>query len=530
MASPADNDLVRAAIDQTDEAVVIADSLGRISYANRAAERLASSGSEHMLGRHFVSLLGQRDSGATFERIVARVAAGQSWTGPHAGRRADGSGLELNLVVSPVRNEAGTVTHSVAIIRDLTGEREVTELLTPELRQQSTVGASLARLDPSEPIAALAANIAGALLILDGIDLARIIAFGPRERGRIVADESRAAGLPARRLVPAARARYLRRRAGQGAWVEAWVPRREWGRYGREMDEAGIRAVGFAPLRHEGRPVGVMAVGTLDPAGIRVLERHLSALSHFGTLASGILGPSMAAREHDADIRVEIERVIRERAFAPVFQPIVQLKDGRPVAYEGLTRFADGSTPDRRFADAEAIGLGVELETATLHAALDAASGLPRSATLSVNVSPSFVIEGKSLLEELRAWSRPVILEITEREPIDDYGALRRAIAGLGVAVRWAVDDAGAGYASLRHIIELKPDYVKLDRGLVSGLTVDPVRQALVAGMLHFAASIGLTLIAEGVETEADRLTLSTLGVELGQGYLFGKAGSATAA
>ncbi|HEU4673924.1 MAG TPA: EAL domain-containing protein, partial [Candidatus Limnocylindrales bacterium] len=97
----------------------------------------------------------------------------------------------------------------------------------------------------------------------------------------------------------------------------------------------------------------------------------------------------------------------------------------------------------------------------------------------------------------------------------------------LDVACDWAVDDAGAGYASLRHIIELRPRYVKLDRGLVTGINADPIRQALVAGMLHFATSIGVEIIAEGVETEAERLTLQHLGVALGQGFLFGRPASA---
>lgn len=128
-----------------------------------------------------------------------------------------------------------------------------------------------------------------------------------------------------------------------------------------------------------------------------------------------------------------------------------------------------------------------------------------------------------TLTEVLREATRPIVLELTEREPIDDYTAVREAIAGLDAAVDWAIDDAGAGYASLRHIIELRPRYVKLDRGLVTGINADPIRQALVAGMLHFASSIGVEIIAEGVETEAERLTLQELGVPLGQGFLFAK-------
>jgi EAL domain-containing protein (putative c-di-GMP-specific phosphodiesterase class I) len=311
--------------------------------------------------------------------------------------------------------------------------------------------------------------------------------------------------------------------------VEGWVARREYGRYGRDLKAAGVRAVGFAPLRHAGRPVGVMAIGSLEPHGIQVLERHLSALSHFGALASGVIGPKLAAHQHDADLRADIERVIRDHAFAPVFQPIVRLADGKPIAFEALTRFADGNPPERRFADADTIGLGIELESVTIRAALEASHALPSATKLSVNVSPRFVLHPGAMVAALKDASRPIVLEITEREAIEDYKALRTAIAGLGIAVDWAVDDAGAGYASFRHIVEIRPAYVKLDRGLVTGIGGDPIRQALVAGMLHFAASTGLQLIAEGVETDAERLTLSGLGIEFGQGYLFGRPAPAGA-
>jgi PAS domain S-box-containing protein len=521
--SPTALDLVVAAVDQASEAVIVADLLGVITYANGAAARLTGAAADQMQGRHFVNLIRNPDTVGDIERIFTRVASGQNWYGPRTARGPGGSTLNLELAVAPVRNHAGEITHCVAVVRDLTRHGETAGVLAPELETQSVIGASLARLRPGDPIGLLATDIASALLILRDVDFGRIIAFGPGDQAHVVADESRGAALPTQRRVPAARARYLRARAAQGAWVETWAPRREYGRYGRELEAAGIRAVGFAPIRHMGQPVGVMAIGTLSPRGSDALERHLSALSHFGALASGILGPALGARQHEATIRAEIEFLIREHAFAPVFQPIVRLADGEPIAYEALTRFSDGSPPDRRFADAEFIGLGDELQSATMRAALEAAQSLPTGVALSLNVSPRFVLNTKSMLEVLRGSNRPIVLEITEREPIDDYPALRQAIAGLGVTQRWAVDDAGAGYASLRHIIELKPDYVKLDRGLVSGLNVDPVRQGLVAGMLHFAASIDIQIIAEGVETEAERLGLAELGVKYGQGYLFGR-------
>jgi PAS domain S-box-containing protein len=520
-------DILRAAVDQAAGPIVIADALGRITYANRAAATLVGLPVERLRGRHFASLLASGEPIGDLEQVAARIAAGQIWSRPILGRRRDGSRFHLDLLVSPVRDESSAVTHSIALLRDVTEEREIADVLASELRQQAAVGAALAALDPSQPIAVLAGEVASAVLVLEGADFSRVIALGARDQGEVLADRSGGPALPRQLWVPPARTRHLRDRAAEGAWVEAWVARRAYGRYGQELRAAGMRAVGFAPLRHAGRSVGVLAVGTLDPRGVHILERHLTALSHIGALASGLIGPGLAAQQHDADLRAEIERIIAERSFAPKFQPIVRLADGEPIAYEALTRFADGSPPERRFADAEAIGLGIELETATLRAAAESAEDLPRDALLSVNVSPAFVVGHGSVTELVARASRPIILEITEREPIEDYGAFREAVEGLDVACDWAVDDAGAGYASLRHIIELRPRYVKLDRGLVNGINADPIRQALVAGMLHFASSIGVEIIAEGVETEAERLTLQQLGVALGQGFLFGRPASA---
>ena len=519
----ATGDILKTAVDQAAAPIVIADALGRITYANEALAALVGLPVDRIRGRHFSSLVVTGEPLGDVEQIAARVAAGHAWSRPIFGRRRDGSRLHLDLLVSPVRDEHGAVTHSIALLRDLTEEREIADMLAGELRQQAAVGAALAALEPSHPIAVLAGEVASAVLVLEGVDFSRVIAIGAREQGEVLADRSRGSALPRQLWVPPARNRHLRDRAAEGAWVEVWVARRAYGRYGHELRAAGIRAVGFAPLRHAGRSIGVLAVGTLDPRGVHVLERHLTALSHIGSLASGLLGPGLAAHQRDADLRTQVERIIAERSFAPAFQPIVRLEDGEPIAYEALTRFSDGSPPERRFADAEAIGLGIELETATLRAAIESAEALPPDVLLSVNVSPAFVIGRGSLTELVSSASRPIVLEITEREPIEDYGAFREAVTGLDVACDWAVDDAGAGYASLRHIIELRPKYVKLDRGLVAGINADPIRQALVAGMLHFATSIGVEIIAEGVETEAERLTLRQLGVALGQGFLFGR-------
>jgi EAL domain-containing protein (putative c-di-GMP-specific phosphodiesterase class I) len=116
-----------------------------------------------------------------------------------------------------------------------------------------------------------------------------------------------------------------------------------------------------------------------------------------------------------------------------------------------------------------------------------------------------------------------VVLEVTEHAAIGDYVAFRQAIRSLGRPIRLAVDDAGAGFASLRHILELQPAFVKLDISLVRGIDADPAKQALVAGMRFFARTTKRRLIAEGVETEAEAEALRSLEIRLAQGYLFGR-------
>jgi EAL domain-containing protein (putative c-di-GMP-specific phosphodiesterase class I)/CheY-like chemotaxis protein len=219
-----------------------------------------------------------------------------------------------------------------------------------------------------------------------------------------------------------------------------------------------------------------------------------------------------------------IAAVIEGGSFSSVFQPIVDLAAGELRGYEALTRFDDAAPPDLRFREALAVGLGLDLELATLSLALESASELPEGTFVSLNVTPGLLHPGGERLQEvLRGATRPVVLEITEREAIDDYDAIRSVVSALEPTVRLSIDDAGAGFASLRHVVMLEPNFVKLDRTWVTGIEREPTKQAMVAGLVHFASSTGCHLIAEGIETEDERSTLIDLGVGLGQGYLFGR-------
>jgi EAL domain-containing protein (putative c-di-GMP-specific phosphodiesterase class I) len=112
---------------------------------------------------------------------------------------------------------------------------------------------------------------------------------------------------------------------------------------------------------------------------------------------------------------------------------------------------------------------------------------------------------------------------VTEHAAIADYPAFRAAMAAFGPKVEFAVDDAGTGFASLRHIVELRPAFVKLDRSLIAGLESDGARQAMIVGLCHFARVTGCRLIVEGIETETELTVLRGLAIELGQGYLLGR-------
>jgi EAL domain-containing protein (putative c-di-GMP-specific phosphodiesterase class I) len=137
------------------------------------------------------------------------------------------------------------------------------------------------------------------------------------------------------------------------------------------------------------------------------------------------------------------------------------------------------------------------------------------------------IVSQTDQLRSILPVDRPMVIEITEHVPIDDYDAVRAAIDRLG-DVALSVDDTGAGYASMRHILELGPAYAKLDISLVRGIDGDSLRESLSAGLVYYATRSGFSLIAEGVETEGEASKLRDLGVDLAQGYLFGRPAALT--
>ena len=207
-----------------------------------------------------------------------------------------------------------------------------------------------------------------------------------------------------------------------------------------------------------------------------------------------------------------------------VFQPVYDLEAGDVFAYEALARFPmePYRPPSDWFADAAEVGLGVELELAAIESAMAEIDGLPDGVRLAINVSPLTALS-PHFFSVLAPRANRVIIEVTEHERVEDYDALNEALTplrALGAAI--AIDDVGAGFASLSHILKLAPDIVKLDLTLTRGIAADPARDALASSLVDFASGIDATIGAEGIETQSELDRLRLLKVRYGQGFHLG--------
>jgi EAL domain-containing protein (putative c-di-GMP-specific phosphodiesterase class I)/CheY-like chemotaxis protein len=235
-----------------------------------------------------------------------------------------------------------------------------------------------------------------------------------------------------------------------------------------------------------------------------------------------------ASRAHATRIsrRARIRRVIERGELDIAFQPIVALDSREAVGYEALSRFRGQPErgPDAWFAEAHEVGLGAELELFAVRVACERSHALPRGAFMAVNVSP-VTAERPDLLALLAGCAvERVVLEVTEHARVEDYPRFRVAIdrvRELGASL--AVDDAGAGFASLRHILELDAELIKLDGSLTRSLEADPRRRSLAAALIEFGRESGASVLAEHIESELQLIELRRLGVQYGQGYHLGR-------
>jgi EAL domain-containing protein (putative c-di-GMP-specific phosphodiesterase class I)/DNA-binding NarL/FixJ family response regulator len=215
-----------------------------------------------------------------------------------------------------------------------------------------------------------------------------------------------------------------------------------------------------------------------------------------------------------------------DEALRMVFQPICNLRTREPIGVEALARFqmSPERGPERWFAEASEVGLRRDLELTAVRRALARMADLPKTVFMAVNISPATLRAAafRKLIDEFEP--QRIVVEVTEHTPVDDYDALNDALTRLrALGVRLAIDDAGAGFASLRHILRLAPDFVKLDQTLIDGIERDRSHRALAAGLTSFGQKIDATIVAEGIEQASQLTALLELGVTCGQGFLLAR-------
>jgi EAL domain-containing protein (putative c-di-GMP-specific phosphodiesterase class I) len=253
--------------------------------------------------------------------------------------------------------------------------------------------------------------------------------------------------------------------------------------------------------------------------------RDLAILKSFAGLVGERIESSLEADITLRHARKRVEAMLDGHAVTMFQQPIHDLNTGKPVGVECLARFPDLNKrgPQAWFDDAEKTGLGNELEMTAVRCALETVGTVPNGIYAAINASPATILSGNLRRELEKAEPANLVIELTEHQQVEDFGALAREIAALKPFARIAIDDVGTGYAGLRHLIELQPDILKMDMVLTRECDSDPARRAIAAAMVQFSGDIGAKLVAEGIESEAERAVMQDLGVDYGQGYLFAR-------
>jgi EAL domain-containing protein (putative c-di-GMP-specific phosphodiesterase class I) len=323
-----------------------------------------------------------------------------------------------------------------------------------------------------------------------------------------------------------------------------------------------VRSSICVPLGRGGEPVGIINVSASAP---KAFDEHdvallssladfmstvIGAASDFMTISSRLMSARHADDAHasgkgqqvlDADLagrfvasvlnpaeaeetaaRRRIEELLRDRAYSVVFQPVFDLATGCASGFEALARFGDAGSPppDVWLAEAHRVGLGLDLEVALVEEAITHLESLPPGAVMAVNAGPEAIASARIAGALAGADASRIVVELTEHVAVEDYPMLGGILSDLrNTGVRLAIDDAGAGFASLMHILKLAPDFIKLDRQLISGIDTDPVRQCLASSLVRFAEETGAAIIAEGVETAAELRVLDDLGIGQVQGF-----------
>lgn len=261
-------------------------------------------------------------------------------------------------------------------------------------------------------------------------------------------------------------------------------------------------------------------------------ERDHALMKVFAEIAAELIEQDVRRARKEESCCKKIGALLAADGVTMVWQPVVEIASGRIIGVEALARFpaCEGMGPPEWFEEAASVGLSNQLEARAISAGLEILKTLQPDQYVACNASAQAILKGEVIDLLARAPLSRVVLEITEHDIVTDYCALCDAIAPLRRrGMRLAIDDAGAGYASFRHILRLRPDIIKLDMSLTHNIDSDEGRRSLACSLVTFAREIGCKLVAEGVETEAELQVLTQLGVDTAQGFYLYRPKSAEA-
>jgi EAL domain-containing protein (putative c-di-GMP-specific phosphodiesterase class I) len=255
-------------------------------------------------------------------------------------------------------------------------------------------------------------------------------------------------------------------------------------------------------------------------------QRDLAMMNVFAEIAAEQIAQELESSRLKEEMAARINAVLDSDLLSMVYQPIYHVSDRRIVGFESLSRFSTtpARSPDIWFNEAAQVDLGITLEIKATKLALQGLRHLPQSVYVAVNLSPETILAGE-FPEALKSWPlERVVLEVTEHSVIEHYRDIAAVLNPLRArGLRLAVDDAGAGYASFRHILSLKPDVIKLDVSITRNIDTDHSRRALARAIISFGEETNSKVVAEGVETADELSVLRNLGVYKAQGYFIGK-------
>jgi diguanylate cyclase (GGDEF)-like protein/PAS domain S-box-containing protein len=546
------NALLATALEHAGDAIEITDAEARFRYVNPAFERISGYASGEALGRTPFSLLMPEGEEARYRSVQAAAAGGRVWHGVLTARRKDGGLYQQEATLSPVRDASGAISHFVAVKRDITERLRAQERIWHLAHHDELTGLPNRALLHDRLRQALAEvgrhGEPAALLLLDLDRFKDVNDTLGHDAGDALLREV------ARRLRAGVREGDTVARLG-GDEFALVLPRVADAAAAAAVAAELVRAVAEPVARagggiHTGASVGV----TLSPDDGRepgqLLKNADIALYRAKAAGRGthcLFAPEMRSRvERRRALEGELRLALARGELEPFFQPKVRLADERVVGFEALVRWRHPTRglvpPDEFLPVAEEAGLGAAVSDLVLRRAVAQARAWQEAGLelgcLAVNLAPAQFRGGglartvRSVLDEAGFAPGCLMVEVTEGVFLGhDAGRVAEeleALHAMGVTV--ALDDFGTGYASLAHLRRFPVGVLKVDKGFVRDVLADPGDAAIVRAVVGLGQSLGMKVVAEGVESEAQLAWLRLQGCDYAQGYLFAPALPAEAA